>query len=106
MRVHNQEITIALLIVLLLLPSVAAASAYNQKHPLHGSWTSQSESEEEVKLIFYPDRSFHMSVTGGESWGVIAEDDYEDDEDSGGWEEFIAEKDTNNNRRRSVSGLW
>ena len=91
---HNQEITIASLIVLLFLPSIVVASADNQKHPLHGYWTSQSESEEDVELIFYPDGSFYMSVARDESWGVIAEEDYEDEEDSEAWEEFIVEEES------------
>ena len=83
---HNHKINIAPLIAFLVLPSVGVASADNQKHPLHGSWISQSEWIKDYKLTFYPDGTFHLLIT-----------DYEGDEDYEAWEELLAEADSNNN---------
>jgi hypothetical protein len=93
--VHNHKINIAPLIAFLVLPSVGVASADNQKHPLHGSWISQSEWIEDYKLTFYPDGTFHLLITDYE--GDEDYEDYEDEEDYEAWEELLAEADSNDN---------
>ena len=50
-------------IVFLILALVVASSPANEKHPLHGSWISQSKLAGELQLTFHPDGTFHMRLT-------------------------------------------
>ena len=108
---HNKRKILTWLIAFLAIAFVGVTSAENETHLANGSWISQSDSEQEHILTFYPDGTFHLVIT--ESEYVISEEDYEDEEeedyedeeeedyedeeDYQGWEEFLTEVDSNDN---------
>ena len=74
---------INLLVVLLVLPVLAQASAADDPHPLHGTWISQggpNDDGSEWELALNPDGSFRMVVTAGEAlyFDEAADGDLED----------------------------
>ena len=97
---HNKRKILTWLIAFLVIAFVGVTSAENETHLANGSWISQSDSEQEHILTFYPDGTFHLVITEGPflvaAFSSTGED-YEDEEDSGDWEEFLAEDDSNDN---------
>ena len=121
---HNKRKILTWLIAFLVIAFVGVTSAENETHLANGSWISQSDSEQEHILTFYPDGTFHLVITESEYIDYLDEEeedyldeeeedyedeeeedyegdedyeDYEDGEDYEGWEEFIADFDVNDN---------
>ena len=104
---HNKRKILTWLIAFLVIAFVGVTSAENETHLANGSWISQSDSEQEHILTFYPDGTFHLVITDSEYVDYLdeeeedyedeEEEDYEDEEDYEGWEEFLTEADSNDN---------
>ena len=96
---HNKRKILTWLIAFLVIAFVGVTSAENETHLANGSWISQSDSEQEHILTFYPDGTFHLVITESEYVDYLdeEEEDYEDEEDYEGWEEFLTEADSNDN---------
>ena len=96
---HNKRKILTWLIAFLVIAFVGVTSAENETHLANGSWISQSASEQEHILTFYPDGTFHLVITESEYVDYLdeEEEDYEDEEDYEGWEEFLTEADSNDN---------
>ena len=96
---HNKRKILTWLIAFLVIAFVGVTSADNETHLANGSWISQSDSEQEHILTFYPDGTFHLVITESEYVDYLdeEEEDYEDEEDYEGWEEFLTEADSNDN---------
>ena len=108
---------ISLLVVLLVLPVLAQASAADDPHPLHGTWISQggpNDDGREWELALNPNGSFRMVVTAGEALyfdeaadGDLEDPDFdesadgedmdEEDAEEAGWADVPADLDSNDN---------
>ena len=103
---------INLLVVLLVLPVLARASAADDPHPLHGTWISQggpNDDGSEWELALNSDGSFRMVVTAGEALyfdeAADGEEMDEEDAEEESWEDVLADLDSNaSHRRRWTSG--